>query len=348
MSSYDTRSIVSLLLSPLTSSTGMQALAWANNINKRLALAADGEPQLAAATAAAATKTQGRRSSHSSNSAGRGQRRNPRPVTASVGGAATRLLAAVAAGTAVLEVARPEVRREYQSGRGSERGRFDLSGRSTSEELLELMVQLSFCRFILWCGQREALASILNRGRSVKVYVPGCRCSFVSRKRRDNEEETHPNRGLREGILGYSVCSMAPVRLGFYLANKIEDQAFASPRIPLPPLSVLLVFLSGAIFMLVVKPRQQIFRPGCKVVLGSGASVGQEGRFVTAVVGSVEAGGREPARPEAEDAGGGGYVVLEVPVKLDHIEGTRVVNGRPGRVEAAAYRKRQVRSLQVL
>lgn len=43
--------------------------------------------------------------------------------------------------------------------------------------------------------------------------------------------------------------------------------------------------------------------------------------------------------------GGGGYVVLEVPVKLDHAEGTRVANGRPGRAEAAAYRKRQARRI---
>lgn len=44
------------------------------------------------------------------------------------------------------------------------------------------------------------------------------------------------------------------------------------------------------------------------------------------------------------EAGGGGYVVLEMPVKLSHAEGTKVANGRPGRVEAAAYRKRQARS----
>ncbi|CAM9744831.1 unnamed protein product [Scytosiphon promiscuus] len=177
-------------VSQLTSEMGLdmtnatKALAWANNVNKRLALTADHEPSAAAAVAA---ETRGRRPSHDSTSAGQGPRRNSRPIAPSVGGAVTRLLAAVTAGTAVLEVARPE-----------------------------------------------------------------------------------------------------------------------------------------------------IFRSGCKIVLGSGASVGQEGRFVTAVSG----------RPDAGEAGGGGYVVLEMPVKLDHAEGTRVVNGRPGRAEAAAYRKRQARNMQ--
>lgn len=91
----------------------------------------------------------------------------------------------------------------------------------------------------------------------------------------------------------------------------------------------------------------QIFRAGCKLVLGSGASAGQEGRFVTAVVGSVETGGGGGVGGVGGvgegGAGGGGYVVLEMPVKLDHAEGTRVANGRPGRAEAAAYRKRQAR-----
>ena len=87
----------------------------------------------------------------------------------------------------------------------------------------------------------------------------------------------------------------------------------------------------------------QIFRPGCKLVLGSGASAGQEGRFVTAVVGSVATGGGGGGRTREGEIGGGGYVVLEVPVKLDHVEGTRVANGRPVRAETAAYRKRQAR-----
>ncbi|CBJ33221.1 calmodulin-like myosin-light chain [Ectocarpus siliculosus] len=86
--------------------------------------------------------------------------------------------------------------------------------------------------------------------------------------------------------------------------------------------------------------RPEIFRAGCKLVLGSGASAGQEGRFVTAVVGFIET-----AREGSGEAAGGGYVVLETPVKLDHPEGAKVVNGRPGRVEAAAYRKRQVVSM---
>lgn len=96
------------------------------------------------------------------------------------------------------------------------------------------------------------------------------------------------------------------------------------------------------------KTLTQIFRAGCKLVLGSGASAGQEGRFVTAVVGSVETGGGGGVGGVGGvgegEAGGGGYIVLEMPVKLDHAEGTRVANGRPGRVEAAAYRKRQARS----
>lgn len=88
----------------------------------------------------------------------------------------------------------------------------------------------------------------------------------------------------------------------------------------------------------------QVFRAGCKLVLGSGPSAGQEGRFVTAVVGSVETGGGDGVGGVGEgEAGGGGYVVLEMPVKLNHAEGTRVANGRPGRVEAAAYRRRQAR-----
>lgn len=68
---------------------------------------------------------------------------------------------------------------------------------------------------------------------------------------------------------------------------------------------------------------------------------------MTAVVGSVETGGGGGVGGVGGvgevEAGGGGYVVLETPVKLDHAEGTRVANGRPGRVEAAAYRKRQAR-----
>lgn len=82
--------------------------------------------------------------------------------------------------------------------------------------------------------------------------------------------------------------------------------------------------------------------------MGSGASAGQEGRFVTAVVGPVETGGGGGVGGvggvREGEAGGGGYVVLEMPVKLSHAEGTKVANGRPGRVEAAAYRKRQARS----
>ncbi|CAM9466188.1 unnamed protein product [Ectocarpus fasciculatus] len=180
------------VVSQLTSKLGLdmtnaaQALAWAENINKQLALASDGN------NAAAAQQRRGRRSSSLSASARQGRR--ARPATSALGGAATRLLTAVTAGKAVLEVARPE-----------------------------------------------------------------------------------------------------------------------------------------------------IFRAGCKLVLGSGASAGQEGRFVTAVVGSIETGrGGEGLSGEAA---GGGYVVLEMSVKLDHPEGARVVNGRPGRVEAAAYRKRQARKI---
>eukprot|EP00903_Cladosiphon_okamuranus_P006300 g6178.t1 len=82
--------------------------------------------------------------------------------------------------------------------------------------------------------------------------------------------------------------------------------------------------------------RPEIFRAGFKLVLGSGPTAGQEGRFVTAVVGSVETGGGGGVGGvrglRDGEAGGGGYVVLEMPVKLDHAEGTRVASGWPGRV----------------
>lgn len=78
----------------------------------------------------------------------------------------------------------------------------------------------------------------------------------------------------------------------------------------------------------------QIFRPGCKVVLGSGP--GQEERFATAVVGATETNGAEVG------ASCGGSVVLEASLALNHGEGTKVAAARPERVEAANYRKRQV------
>lgn len=74
----------------------------------------------------------------------------------------------------------------------------------------------------------------------------------------------------------------------------------------------------------------QVFHPGCKVVLGSGP--GQETRFATAVVGAAEASGAEF----------GGSIVLESSLALNHGDGIRVAAARPGRVEAANYRKRQV------
>lgn len=153
-------------------------------------------------------------------------------------------------------------------------------------------------------------------------------------------------------MLSLSKCSTrtggTEASAGYTWQQKPRKYTTHFSRSVVPPLTFLprVCFLRNACACS-TQPWQQIFRPGCKLVLGSGASVGQEGRFVTAVVGAIEAGGGEPGRPEAVDAGGGGYVVLEMPVKLDHAEGTRVVNGRPGRVEAAAYRKRQARGLQV-
>lgn len=57
---------------------------------------------------------------------------------------------------------------------------------------------------------------------------------------------------------------------------------------------------------------------------------------MTAVVGATEASGAEVG------VSCGGSVVLEASLTLNHAEGTNVAAARPGRVEAANYRKRQV------
>lgn len=49
-----------------------------------------------------------------------------------------------------------------------------------------------------------------------------------------------------------------------------------------------------------------------------------------------------------EVGGYGGSIVLEVPVAHDYAEGARVAAARPGRVEAAGYRKRQARKRMLL
>lgn len=84
---------------------------------------------------------------------------------------------------------------------------------------------------------------------------------------------------------------------------------------------------------------KQIFRAGCKIVLGSG--VGQEERFVSAVVASAEEEGNEVER----DCGGS--IVLETSVSRHHPKGERVLPVRPGRAEAENYKKRQASAWRI-
>lgn len=76
--------------------------------------------------------------------------------------------------------------------------------------------------------------------------------------------------------------------------------------------------------------KRQVFRTGWKVVLGSGSA--QERRFVTAVVASAQVG----------EGGDGGRLVLETSLAHDHPVGAPAAIARPGRAEAAGFRKRQV------
>lgn len=92
--------------------------------------------------------------------------------------------------------------------------------------------------------------------------------------------------------------------------------------------------MSSLLTPLLLKP--QIFRAGCKVVLGSGAA--KEERFITAIVRSADGGG-------GEVGGYGGSIVLEASLASNHAEGTRVATVRPGRFEAEGYRKRKARKL---
>lgn len=88
---------------------------------------------------------------------------------------------------------------------------------------------------------------------------------------------------------------------------------------------------------------RQIFRPGCKVVLGSG--LGQEERFVTAVVAAAQSnGGGGEGRGDKDDYGG--MLILEKSLEHNHAEGARVSAVRPSRVEGTDYDRRQVNIYQ--
>lgn len=73
-----------------------------------------------------------------------------------------------------------------------------------------------------------------------------------------------------------------------------------------------------------------MFQPGCKAIVSCGAR--EERCFVTAVVLNDDVGG----------GGEDGWIVLERSLIRDHPEGVQVTSARPGKAEAAGYRRRQV------